>query len=183
MAKLSTKVNNNLIGVSGYSGTSGYSGFSGTSGYSGFIGTSGYSGTSANVTASAISGALGYAPQTPLISGENIKTINSASILGSGNLKVTPTWTLKQSDATIASGDYVFVDTSSNAITITLPNTPALSDTVKIVDYAGTFLTNNCTISRNGSKIMSISEDMVISTNNASVQLTYINSTIGWKIN
>lgn len=121
--------------------------------------------------------------QAALVSGTNIKTINSSSILGSGNLKVTPTWAVVQANTSITSGDYVFVDTTSSSITITLPSTPALSDTVKIVDYAGTFATNNCTIARNSSKIMSLSEDLIISTNNASVQLTYINSTVGWKIN
>jgi hypothetical protein len=73
-------------------------------------------------------------------------------------------------------------DTTSAAFTITLPATPSANHVVNIADYAGTFATNNLTIGRNSSKIMSLSEDMVISTNNISITLTYIDSTVGWKL-
>ena len=47
----------------------------------------------------------------------------------------------------------VFVDTSSIAVSITLPN-PAFNATVEIKDVSGTFNTNNCTVVRYGSELL-----------------------------
>jgi hypothetical protein len=43
-----------------------------------------------------------------------------------------------------------FINTTSNAITATLPASPTLGDFISFVDYAGTFDTNNLTVARNG---------------------------------
>jgi hypothetical protein len=91
-------------------------------------------------------------------------------------------WVIKTTTYTAVTGDYLMADTTSAAFTITLPATPSANHVVNIADYAGTFATNNLTIGRNSSKIMSLSEDMVISTNNISITLTYIDSTVGWKL-
>jgi hypothetical protein len=91
-------------------------------------------------------------------------------------------WSIKTTTYTAVTGDYLMANTTSAAFTITLPATPSANHVVNICDYAGKFATNNLTIGRNASKIMSLSEDMVISTNNISITLTYIDSTVGWKI-
>ena len=57
------------------------------------------------ITSSDVTTALGYTPQTLLISGTNIKTINNESILGSGNINI-------QSGGTV---DQTFDGTSTNA--------------------------------------------------------------------
>jgi hypothetical protein len=44
-------------------------------------------------------------------------------------------------------------DTTSAAFTVTLPATPRVGDQVQILDYAGTFNTNNLTVNPNGLKI------------------------------
>lgn len=99
-----------------------------------------------------------------------------------GNAASAAAWSIKTTTYTAVTGDYLMADTTSAAFTITLPATPSANRVVNIADYAGTFATNNLTIGRNSSKIMSLSEDMVISTNNISITLTYIDSTVGWKL-
>lgn len=91
-------------------------------------------------------------------------------------------WQIKTTTYTAVAGDSLMVNTTSAAFTITLPATPAANDVVRIADYAGTFATNNLTIGRNSSKIMSLSEDMTVSTSNTSLTLTYIDSTRGWAL-
>ena len=99
-----------------------------------------------------------------------------------GNAASAAAWVIKTTTYTAVTGDYLMANTTSAAFTITLPATPSANHVVNIADYAGTFATNNLTIGRNSSKIMSLSEDMVISTNNISITLTYIDSTVGWKL-
>ena len=91
-------------------------------------------------------------------------------------------WTTKTTTYTAVAGDAIMANTTSAAFTITLPATPAANDVVRIADYAGTFGTNNLTIGRNSSKIMSLSEDMTVSVSNASFTLSYIDSTRGWAL-
>ena len=55
-------------------------------------------------------------------------------------------------------------------------------DQVSFVDLNGTFDTNNLTIARNGNNIMGDKPDLVVSTENAGIQLVYTGSTQGWKL-
>jgi len=97
--------------------------------------------------------------------------------LGGGN-----PWASTSSSITVAANDRYFVDTSSSALTITLPASPQTGDQVSLLDLAGTFDTNNLTIGRNSLKIMGLTEDLVISTENAGIQLVYTGATYGWKL-
>ena len=81
---------------------------------------------------------------------------------------------------TAVAGRGYLIDTTSNAHTINLPASAIAGDTIAIKDYAGTFGTNNLTISRNGSNIQGVANDSQISTNRASVELIYVDSTKGW---
>jgi hypothetical protein len=83
---------------------------------------------------------------------------------------------------TVAANDRYFVDTTAAAQTINLPASPQTGDQVRFVDLAGTFDTNNLTINRNSLKIMSLTEDLVISQENAAIGLVYTGSTHGWKL-
>ena len=92
------------------------------------------------------------------------------------------TWTIKTTTYTAVSGNNIQANTTGGAFTITLPATPATGAVVRIADYAGTFATNNLTVAQGGSKIMGLAEDMVISTTNVSVTLTFIDVTQGWRL-
>ena len=89
------------------------------------------------------------------------------------------------SDATAGANTLQFVDTSSNTVTITLPAVAGLSipvgTTVEIVDVAGTFATNNCTIAvSDGEKIQRVVASLVLSTNDQVVKMIYSGTTYGW---
>ena len=87
---------------------------------------------------------------------------------------------VKTADFTAVAGQGYFVDTTSTAITVTLPSSASLGDTIAIKDYAGTFATNNCTIGRNSHNIQGAANDSFLLTNRASVVLVYADATKGW---
>ena len=60
---------------------------------------------------------------------------------------------IKTSAFTAVSGEGYFVNTTSAAITVTLPASPSVGNIVAVKDYANTADTNNITIDRNGSNI------------------------------
>ena len=101
--------------------------------------------------------------------------------LGGGNPWAT--FTADGSTAlTVAANDRYFIDTTAAAQTVTLPASPQTGDQVSIIDLAGTADTNNITIGRNSLKIMGLNEDLIISTENAAIQLVYTGSTYGWRL-
>ena len=85
-------------------------------------------------------------------------------------------------NTTAIASRYYFVNTTSGAVTLTLPTTATMGDTVRVIDGANTFDTNNLTIARNGHVIMGDAENLVVSTEGASFDLVYYNATHGWKL-
>ena len=83
-------------------------------------------------------------------------------------------------DTTMVAGRGYFVNTTSIAITMTLPISAVRGDEVWIVDYAGTFDTNNLTVGRNGHNIQGDASDLTVSTERAGFTLVYVDSTQGW---
>jgi hypothetical protein len=81
---------------------------------------------------------------------------------------------------TMVAGRGYFVNTTSSAFTMTLPASPSLGDFVRIIDYAGTFDSNTCTIGRNSQKIAGASADMTVTTERAGLTLVFTDSTQGW---
>ena len=54
--------------------------------------------------------------------------------------------TIQTSNFTAEAGKGYFVNTTSGAVTITLPSSPSVGDEVSIIDYASTFETNGVTL-------------------------------------
>jgi len=72
------------------------------------------------------------------------------------------------------------VNTTAGEITVTLPASASVGDTIEIVDYAGTFDTNKVTLGRNGLKIEGGTSDMSFLSERAGVRLVYMDATQGW---
>ena len=79
----------------------------------------------------------------------------------------------------VASEGY-FINTTSVAITATLPASPSLGDFITFIDYAGTFDTNNLTIARNGKPIQGAAEDLTVSIERSAFTLVFVDDTQGW---
>jgi hypothetical protein len=73
-----------------------------------------------------------------------------------------------------------FVNTTTAAITATLPASPTLGDFVSFIDYAATFDTNNFTVARNGNPIQGSATDLTVATERAGFTLVYVDATQGW---
>ena len=97
---------------------------------------------------------------------------------GSVNWDTTPK---TSSPVTAVSGNGYFINTTSIAITVNLPSTPAAGDIVAIADYNGTALTNNITVGRNGSNINGSAANLTINANYSAVTLVYVDVTTGWR--
>ena len=111
--------------------------------------------------------------------GGSMKTI-PASDLKTYNPGGTSWQSIITSNTTMVSGRGYFVNTTSAAITMTLPSSPSLGDTVTVIDYAGTADTNNITIGRNSQPIQGTAEDLTVATERAAFTLVYSDSTHGW---
>jgi hypothetical protein len=83
-------------------------------------------------------------------------------------------------NTTMVAGRGYFVNTTGGAVTMTLPSSATIGDTISIKDYTGNFGSNNVTIGRNGHNIQGASNDSILETNRASVTLVYADATKGW---
>src|SRR6056300_1652573 len=88
---------------------------------------------------------------------------------------------VKTANFTAVANEGYLVNTTSSAITVTLPSSPSLGDEVLIIDYAVTFGTNNVTLT-SSDNILGSSDDYAIQSNDASVILIYTDATKGWKV-
>lgn len=116
-------------------------------------------------------------------SGTTVQLGTGATQTGFGRTG-TVNWdtTAKTAAFTAVSGNGYFVNTTSAAITVTLPASPSAGDIVYVKDYTGTFGTNNCTIARNSSKIRGGTDDFVLEKSNSGAAFIYIDATEGWQI-
>ena len=84
------------------------------------------------------------------------------------------------SSLTVVAKAGYFINTSGGVITATLPSSPTLGDFITLIDYAGTFDTNNLTIARNGKNIQGVAEDLTVSVERAGLTLVFSDNTQGW---
>ena len=90
------------------------------------------------------------------------------------------TGSIKTATFTAANGEGYFANTSGGAWTLTLPSSPTIGDEVSVIDYAGTFDTNNLTIGRNGKNIQGSAADLTVATERAGFTLVFSDDTQGW---
>ena len=111
--------------------------------------------------------------------GGTMKTI-PASDIKTYNPGGTAWQSVVTNNTTMVAGRGYFVNTTSGAITMTLPSSASQGDTIQIIDYAGTADTNNITIGRNSHKIQGDAADLTVSTERAAFSLVYVDATQGW---
>jgi len=97
---------------------------------------------------------------------------------GSVNWDTTPK---TSSPVTAVSGNGYFINTTSGAITVTLPAGPSAGDIVAIADYDGTAETNAITVGRNSSNINGDAADLLITKNYSAISFVYVDATAGWR--
>jgi hypothetical protein len=115
-------------------------------------------------------------------SGDTVTLAAGATAAGFGSTgEVSWDTTKKTTGFTAVSGVGYFCDTTSASFTVTLPATPSSGNVVAVSDYNGTAATNAITVGRNGSNINGSANDFIISKSNASVQLIYVDATVGWQ--
>jgi hypothetical protein len=102
-----------------------------------------------------------------------------ATVSGSYTV-VWPAAVAKTTTYTGVANDGIFADTSSSGWTLSLP-AGTLGDEIGIVDYAGTFDTNNLTVAPNGSeKIQGTAASLTCAVERAGFTLVYSGSSQGW---
>ena len=120
-----------------------------------------------------------------------VATGNSGQILTSAGSGAPPTFAdaaaggtdwqaVKTSGYTAVAGQGIFANTAGGAFTVTLPSSPSIGDEVTIVDYAGTFDSNNLTVGRNSQKIQGSAADLTVATERAGFTLAFTDGTQGW---
>src|SRR6056300_1543188 len=81
------------------------------------------------------------------------------------------------------SGKGYFLDTNAGVIEVFLPTSPSRGDVVGLVDYAGTFETNQLIINTGGINIDStVGSEFKVTTNNAIVECVYVDAAKGWLV-
>lgn len=90
------------------------------------------------------------------------------------------TWSNVSSNVTAAAGDKLFVDTSANPITITLPASPAFGSEIRVIDIKGTSANNKITLDNNGNNIEGITDSLEVNINRAAFGLVFYDATEGW---
>jgi len=88
--------------------------------------------------------------------------------------------TVQTASFTAVAGNAYPVNTTSGAITVTLPASPTAGQAVQLTDYAGTWATNNVTVGPNGSKIGGSTSNLVLSITRESLAFVYLDTTQGW---
>jgi hypothetical protein len=99
--------------------------------------------------------------------------------IASVNAQTGVTLSVGSSASISATAGQHIVCTNAGAVTVTLPSSPTAGQTVWITPGNGRMDT---VIARNGQNIMGLAEDMTIDNASVTVQLRFINSTLGWRL-
>ena len=86
------------------------------------------------------------------------------------------------SNTTMEAGKGYPVNTINGQITMTLPATASLGDTIEINDYSRSFGSNKCTIALNGHSMGGGTFNPELDVTGTAVTLVYVDSTKGWLV-
>ncbi len=150
------------IGATGYTGYTGFTGETGYTGFTGAIGTTGYTGAQ---------GVTGYTGYTGFTGETGPSSFNSYT--------VSPTKSSNFSIPSLTSDPNYYniyqVDTSTNSITITLPQISSIDNSNKriiyISDVGGNLINNNLIIQSSGSDLINNTSSLTAVINYSSIQL------------
>ena len=84
------------------------------------------------------------------------------------------------STLTAVAGKGYWIDTTSNACTITLPSSAAAGDTLEFSDYARKWNEYAVTLNPNGLKFQGDTANKIYNTNGQSIRIVYSGATKGW---
>jgi hypothetical protein len=91
-----------------------------------------------------------------------------------------PNLLVKTADLTVYAGDSIVA--GAGGITITLPSSPSIGDSVIIKDGTGVVSVTPFTVAGNGSNIVSSASSLTFNSNWAEVRFVFIDATIGWSV-
>ena len=109
-------------------------------------------------------------------------TSNASGVLSWTTMSGGTSWqaVITADPATATAGEGYFCNTTSAAFTVSLP-AGTIGDEISIIDYAGTFDTNNLTVAPNGSeKIEGTAANLTVAVERAAFTLVFTDSTQGW---
>jgi len=110
-----------------------------------------------------------------------LRTNTGATALEFATISTGTSWQSVQTTGFTATAGYGYpCNTTSAAFTVTLPASPSVGDYIQIVDYAGTFATNNIIIGANSNKIEGVVANKILTTNREAITLVYVDATQGW---
>lgn len=114
---------------------------------------------------------------TLVLNGTSGLTFNDATTLGTS----PGAWqSVQATNFTAVAGNAYPVNTTSGAITVTLPASPTAGQSVVLTDYAGTWGTNAVTINPNGLKLDGLTANGIVNAYRSTVSLVYLDTTQGW---
>ena len=118
---------------------------------------------------------------TTKISGDNISAIANQGVTWNAVTVADGSTELQA-----VKGNGYFLDTNTGVIEVVLPSSPAVGDTVILVDYSGTFATNRVLVNTGTTNLDSTTTRYyTLNTNNTIAEFVYVDSAKGWitKIN
>jgi hypothetical protein len=105
---------------------------------------------------------------------------DGANLTIPGNVIGKAGWTIVTSNINATVGAQYLVDTTSNTVTITLPENPVTGNYIRVVDAAGNSSVNIISVARNGKNIQGNAQDLDITSPRAGITLVYYDTTNGW---
>ena len=139
-------------------------------------------GTAGTIDNAKLTGSISNDKLAGSISNDKLAGSISADKLapGAGGTDWAHTNRIQSSNFNAISNKGYYVNTSSAAVTVTLPSTPADGDVISLVDVTGSADSKIILINPNGKKINGNDYDFEIASIRSGVQLTYSGSTYGW---